>query len=258
MKGKPLDYTFTAFLMDQQQGTIRVTGNGDETVKLKKRDIDYIVSDQYISDEVVDAGLLLLDKRLNNATKPHAQKITVYSTATCRLILRGLGSIVPGKFIAILPRHMALSDFDEMKKTIKTGNQPTDGNAGHFTLVSNMFCEEGECNVFETFGPFRNKENLLTSDSKKLLKQLCNVGLNPLTVKCIDVNLQEENECGAIAFALALQLCAYYHEGGLNTRFLNVRKHLLSCLKQNDLVDFPHTKSTDDKPNETVLFSIIV
>ena len=42
MKGKPLDYTFTAFLMDQQQGTIRVTGNGDETVKLKKRDIDYI------------------------------------------------------------------------------------------------------------------------------------------------------------------------------------------------------------------------
>ena len=112
--------------------------------------------------------------------------------------------------------------------------------------------------MFETFRPYRNEEQLLTSNGKKLVKLLCNAGNNPVVVKCIDVCLQEENECGAIAFGLAIQLCFYYHEGGLNTRFLDVRQHLLSCLRQNELVDFPHIGGEDDKPNENVLFSITI
>ena len=258
IKGKSLDPDFTAYMMDLQQGIVRVTGNEGQMMKVNKRDIDEIVSKQYISDVAVDAGLLLLDKRLNDVANPHQEKITVYSVATCRLILGGLDNIVPGKFITIIPRHMALEDLDEVQETVKTGIQPVGVNAGHFTLVSNLFCNEGECNVFETFDPYINEENLLNSEGKKLLKLLCNAGINPLIVKCINVNLQEENECGAIAFALAIQLCFYYHEGGLNTRFIDVRQHLLSCLQQNALVDFPHIQSTDDLPNETVRFSIIV
>ena len=167
------------------------------------------------------------------------------------------GALKKGKFITILPRHMALSDSDDHKEATKQGRQLTSANGGHFTLMSNLFCAENECNVFETFEPFRNPQSLLNQDGKKLLRYLCNSAGNPLRIKCLEVNLQEENECGAIAFGLALQLCFYYHEGGLNTKFTDVRKHLLSCLKENALVDFPHIAvDVDTKPVETVLFSI--
>merc|ERR1712240_201288 len=242
-------------------GIVRVTGNDDQMIKLRKRDIDEIVSNQYISATAVDAGLLLLDKRLNDVglMQEDRDRITVYPVEICRLILSGeVNYIKPGKFLTILPRNMALSDFDQAKEAIRRGKEAADVDGGHFTLVSNLYCEEGECNVFETFGPFRDEEHLLNSDGKKLLKHLCNRGKNPLTVKCIEVSLQEENECGAIAFGLALQLCFYYHEGGLNTRFIDVRQHLLSCLRNNSLMDFPHLRNSNDKPNESVLFSMII
>ena len=258
MKGKPIDHAFAAYKIDKQQGIIRITGNRDQTMKLRKRDIDDIVKKQYISDEAVDAGLLLLDKRLNDETIPQQEKITVYPVANCRLIMAGQENVERGKFITIMPRHMAMTDFDEIQEAVHSGEQPTDADAGHFTLVSNLFCDDNECNVFETFGPYRNEECLLTSNGKKLVKLLCNASNNPVVVKCIDVCLQEENECGAIAFGLAIQLCFYYHEGGLNTRFLEVRQHLLSCLRQNALVDFPHIGGEDDKPNENVSFSITI
>ena len=152
---------------------------------------------------------------------------------------------------------MVLSQFADLQEAKKKGKEMTAANGGHFTLVSNLFCSENECNVFETFGPYRSSESLLNSNGKRLLRYLCNSGENQLKVKCIDVNLQEENECGAIAFGLALQLCFYYHEGGLNTKFQDVRKHLLSCLKENALVDFPHSnENLNSTEIEKVLFSI--
>ena len=152
---------------------------------------------------------------------------------------------------------MNMTDFDQQQNVIKEGRVPTALDSGHYTLVSNLFCNENECNVFETFGPFRNPDNLLKADGKKLLKYLTNRGEHPVKVKCVEVNLQEENECGPLAFGLALQLCFYYHEGGLNRKLIDVREHLLSCLKQNELVDFPHTKDVLDKNvKEKVLFSI--
>ena len=258
MKAKHLDLDFAAYKIDKQQGLIRVTGNNERTMKLKDRDIDYIVSNQYISDEAVDAGLLLLEKRLNDETNLQQGKINVYSVASCRLILAGLEKTNEGKFIMILPRNLAMTDCDDIKESIKSGKQPADLNAGHFTLVSNLFCNDKECNVFETFGPYRNEEHLLTSNAKKLVKLLCNAGNNPVVVKCIEVCLQEENECGAIAFALAIQLGFYYYDGGLNARFVNVRQHLLSCLRKNALVDFPNIGGEVDRPIENVLFSITI
>ena len=185
-------------------------------------------------------------------------KINVYSIANCRLILAGLEKTKDGKFIMILPRNLAMTDCDDVKESLKSGKRPADLNAGHFTLVSNLFCNDKECNVFETFEPYRNEEHLLTSNAKKLVKLLCNAGNNPVVVKCVEVCLQEENECGAIAFALAIQLGFYYYDGGLNARFVNVRQHLLSCLRKNALVDFPNIRGEVDRPNENVLFSITI
>ena len=258
MKGKNLDHSFISSLVRQKTGNVRVTGNNDEAIILDKRDVDEIMSDCYISDTAVGAGLLLLDKRINDISNMDQDNVDVYSISACRLILNGeLNHMKKGKFITVMPRNMALTDFDEQKDAIKKGKEVISADGGHFTLISNLFCAENECNVYETFGPYRNPRSLLKEDGKRLLRSLCNAGDNTLKVKCIDVNLQEENECGPLAFGLALQLCFYYHEGGLNSKLRDVRKHLLSCLKANELVNFPHTDADlDRKQTENILFSI--
>ena len=258
MKGKSLDHQFISWLVREKANNVRVTGINDEGILLTKQEVDEIGSNNYISDASVGAGLLLLDKRLNDVSLVNQENINVYSIANCRLILAGeLTYRKEGKFITILPKNMNMTDFDQQQNVIKEGRVPTALDSGHYTLVSNLFCNENECNVFETFGPFRNPDNLLKADGKKLLKYLTNRGEHPVKVKCVEVNLQVENECGPLAFGLALQLCFYYHEGGLNRKLIDVREHLLSCLKQNELVDFPHTKDVLDKNvKEKVLFSI--
>ena len=72
----------------------------------------------------------------------------------------------------------------------------------HYTMVSNIGCNKGEVNVFETFEPFRSPESLLTADGAKLLKLLCRSEENELKVNAINVKIQDECECGALAFGL--------------------------------------------------------
>ena len=43
---------------------------------------------------------------------------------------------------------------------------------GHFTFVTNMFCKDDSVMVFETFDPFRSKEQILTDESKTLIQKL--------------------------------------------------------------------------------------
>ena len=123
MKEKPIDHAFAAYKIDKQQGIIRITGNNERTMKLRKRDIEEIVTYQYISDEAVDAGLLLLDKRLNDESNLQQDKITVYSVATSRLIMAGEENIERGKFITILPRHMAMTDVEDTQEAAQSGKQ---------------------------------------------------------------------------------------------------------------------------------------
>ena len=258
MKRKNLDHSFISSLVRQKTGNVRVTGISDEAIILDKRDVDEIMSDDYISDTAVSAGLLLLDKRINNISNVDQDKVHVYSISACRLILNGeLEHKKKGRFITVMARNMVMMDFNEQQDAIKKGKEEISGDGGHFTLISNLFCADNECNVYETFEPYRNPRSLLKEDGKRLLRSLCNAGDTTLKVKCIDVNLQEENECGPLAFGLALQLCFYYHEGGLNSKLRDVRKHLLSCLKANELVDFPHTDADlDRKKNENILFTL--
>ena len=258
IKGKQIDHEAIQSLVRSNAGKLRVTGNENQGIILTKQDIIWIeTKNAYISDNAVDCGLLLLDKRINDESNTKMENINIYSIQRCRIILGGeVNEVKQGKFVAIIPRHMAFSDTDDFEEARKEGKESLAANAGHYTLVSNLFCKDNECNIFETFGPYKNVESLVTDNGKQLIKYLCNASKTDLKLNCIEVVEQEESECGALAFALALQLCFFYHEEGLNMKFKDVRKHLLACLKSNELVDFPHGRIVDNNEIVRVLFSI--
>jgi hypothetical protein len=137
---------------------------------------------------------------------------------------------------------------------MKAGQLQNDPGS-HFTLVSNLNCGSGEVNVYETFGPYRNQEALLTPNGKTLLKILCNS--EKLKVNCINVQLQEESECGAIAVALAVNLCFYApDEEAIFRKVLNVRKTFLDCMKNDRLNYFNMAPRKFVAGLSKVLFSI--
>ena len=230
-----------------QREEIRITNVNKGGVVLSEQDVTWLMSDDYISDNVVYAGLLLLDKRLNDPNSKSSDVVNVYSISDLRLILSGEGGIVKtGKFICIMPRNFALVDYDEQQEQ----------SGCHFTLLSNLYCEAFEVNCYETFTPFRTQTNLLTTPGKKLVRML--LGLSDsdpqqVEVNSVNVPTQRENECGALAFAIALQLCFHYPLGGVYSQIQNVRGHLLTCLQRNELSDF---MTIPNSVTDALLFTI--
>ena len=253
MKNKVLDHDrIESTLVTGKTKRIRVTGNEDNgSVMVTEQDIDWILQEgSYISDNAVDAGLLLLDKRLNDQNNPSRQtsdRVTVYAISELRLILAGMKSCTnTEKFICIMPRQFALRDF--------TAEREQDGC--HFTLISNLYCGPNEVNCYETLVPFRSPNSLLTANGAKLIRML--LGLTetdkqPVEVNSVNVSTQRECECGALAFAIALQLCFHYPLGGVHNQIQDVRCHLLDCLQRNELTDFTSISNSVD---EQMLFTI--
>ena len=64
---------------------------------------------------------------------------------------------------------------------------------GHFTFVTNMFCKDDSVMVFETFDPFRSKEQILTDEGKTLIQKLMFKENERIRVKGLNVALQTEN-----------------------------------------------------------------
>ena len=236
IKHKNVDIEAIADEIDLPVVPIRVTGpkkalagKDDEdasklapmAIVLQSDDIKYITQlHSYLTTDAVDAGLCLLDKKINEEGKSN---VAVYSTQNCRLILNGERDwIKPGKFVTVIPRYFGPG-----------------GSAGHFTLVSNLFCEENEVNVYETFTPYRCVKGLLTENGIKLLKSLCNAEKKVLKVNCMDVAEQWESECGAIAVALAVNLCfSAPSENDVFKKTENVRQTFLNCMQNNSLTYF--------------------
>ena len=253
MKNKIIDHEMIESRLDTN---IRITGNDDKGgVIVTKQDIAWVIKEgSYVSDNAINAGLLLLDKRLNDQNNPKqpSDTIAVYSIHDLRLILFGETSLVrKGKFVCIMPRDFALNDFDVTQRQMNSSDP-----GSHFTLVSNLYCGENEVNCFETFAPFRNSGNLLTPYGRKLIRML--LGLvesdkQEVEVHSVNTALQKEAECGALSFAIALQLCFHYPLGGVHNQIQNVRGHLLSCLQRNELSDF--TSLPNSVENE-ILFTI--
>ena len=268
MKGKVLDFAAVMEDMDPPapDKDIIVTGTrkglGEESVPittapqaivLTSEDINFISTENlYISTDAVDAGLSLLDRKLNEESE---LDVTVYTTQNCRVIFTGDNSLVKnGSFLTIIPRYFAISEEGARLDAKSTGKIQNE-SCGHFTLVSNLHCGPEEVNVYETFGPFRDPESLLTPNGKILLKSLCNS--ENLKVNCINVKEQEESECGAIAVALAVNLCFFApSEEALFRRIIDVRKLFLDCMKHNSLTYFKMAPRQKVDEDSKVIFSI--
>ena len=262
LKNKIIDFD-SIFRREQQDiDVIRVTGckkplggeSGIDTanlspmaIQLGKEDIAFIKNKhQYLTTDGVDAGLCLLDRKLNEES---SMSVTVYSTLNNRLIFQGVqGLVQPGKFIAIMPRSFGMKE-EAARFAGSTDSEP----GGHFTLVSNLFCQSDEVRIYETFQPFRNEENLLTADGKKFIRILCN-SKKEITVSCVNVAEQVESECGALSVALAVHLCSFSPEtNNIYNNILDVRNTYLNCMKQDSLSTFKMSRR--DVYNQKILFT---
>ena len=264
IKDKEINYDAIVEDMDPPIESIRVTGAKNtlafpenyagsvpNAIVLTAEDIRYIQTKHtYITTDAVDAGLCLLDRKLNEES---SLDVTVYSTQNCRIIFNGETSFVkPGKFVSIVPRNFGINEEVTRYADLKKGSRGSEPGS-HYTLISNLFCDSNEVNVYETYSPFRNDENLLTQNCKSLLKSLCQSESATLKVNCINVAEQSESECGALAVALAVHLCFYHpSENAIYKKLQNVRQTFLDCLKQNSLTYFKMTKRALDVDEQTV------
>ena len=105
----------------------------------------------------------------------------------------------------------------------------------HFTFVSNVNCEKGECRIFETLEAYRKKGNLLTKERRRILKVLAGRVDRPLKVKAVNVSKQTEVECGS----LCLALCHHYlFNKNIFVSFYDTRNTLYNILRNNAVEDF--------------------
>lgn len=237
---------------------MRVTGKGgsDDGLVLNSDEVKEITSEGFISDNAIDACLLLLEKKLYE--KETYRDISVYSISQCRLILNGYsGHIGNDRFMTIIPKNLVMDDYRLYKDAKEKGKSRSDFGGFHFTLVTNLHCNKGEVNIFQTLEYYRSPSMLLNEEEKRLLKLLCKCGSNPLKVKAMKVPLQKENECGPLAFELAQKFCFYHDEGRLNSKVNNSRKHLLSCLKADKIIDL-QLEFEGEPENDSVLFSYYI
>ena len=234
---------------------MRVTGKGgdDDGLVLTSQEVKEITSEGYISDNAIDACLLLLEKKL--LEKETYRNTSVYSISQCRLILnKCTGHIGNDRFITIMPKNLVMDDYRLYKDAEKQGRSRSDFGGFHFTFVTNLHCNKNEVNVFQTLKVYRSPAMLLNEEEKRLLKLLCKCDSQPLKVNAMKVPLQRENECGPLAFELAQKFCFYNDKGGLNSKVNNCRKHLLSCLKADKVIDL-QLEFDGEPENESVLFS---
>ena len=268
MKNKTLDYDEILHRTNLPLESLRVTGNRriltnmaldehPQAFLLNKRDIEDIqTKNRYVTNDVVDALLSLVDKEINEEYS-NLGTVKVYFVQHTRLILTGEDNLVsPGKFVTVMPRYYALDDYEDRRADALLGGGEGSEPGSHYTLASNIFCEQDEVNVYETFGPFQTEKSLLNEQGKKILKILSNCETKPLKVNAINVKTQEECECGLLACALAVQLCFHAaDEGAVFKKVLDVRKTTLQCLQNNALVPFK-TSGKHVKADDKILFSI--
>ena len=267
MKNKVIDFPYIKTIIDPPVPDIVVTGTfkglGNQahmsakapmSIILTEEDINFIATPHlYLTTDAVDAGLSLLDRKLNEESN---LPVAVYTTQNCRLIFSGDTNLVkPGLFVAILPRDFGITQESGRIEAMTAGRLASEPGS-HFTLVSNLNCGQEEVNVYETFPPYKQPENLLTPNGKTLLKILCNSTSN-LQVNCVNVKEQEESECGALAVALAVNLCFYAQsEETLFRKIMDVRKTFLDCMKNNSLTYFKMSQRVQINEDSKVAFSI--
>ena len=199
----------------------------------------------------------LIDRKLIEDCQ-YEEGVTIYNNTILRLILSGAHSLVSdGPFLAIFPRRFAIAEETQQAVALGKGEERPDLDIGHFTLVSNIQCEQNEVNVFETLPAYKNRSTLLTEEQKGVLKILTKSERGNLKVNCVNVCPQREHECGAISFGLGLKLCfTAPEERSIYESFVDPRRDFTQCLRLNDLVNFETEKVENRFDMNDILFSI--
>ena len=216
-----------------------------------------LVKNVYIDNEVVDAGLSLIDRKLSEDCQ-YVEGVQLYNNTVLRLIHTGVHNLVKtGPFLAIFPRRFAVAEEGEQEEALARGEVREDLIIGHFTLISNIHCQADEVNVYETLPAYRTQSAILTSEQQKLLKVLTKCENKTLKINCVNVLPQTEAECGAISIGLAVKLCfSALEERAVFESFVDVRRDFAECLKLNDLVNFESRKVLSRLNKNDYLFSI--
>ena len=104
----------------------------------------------------------------------------------------------------------------------------------HWCVVSNIGCQDGTVNVYDTM--YRS----LSPSIKPIIASLVFTANTQLTIQMMDVQKQNNgSDCGVLAIAIAYDLCAGHDPG--QVRYNTVRPHLMTCLENASFNRFPVT-----------------
>ena len=104
----------------------------------------------------------------------------------------------------------------------------------HWCTVSNVGCDEGVVNVYDSLYPSVSKSIL------KLITSLVFSSVSKLVVRMMDVGKQcNGSDCGVLAIAFAYDICSGNNPCKVKFENRSIRQHLASCLEQCHLSCFP-------------------
>ena len=195
MKNKVIDYMDIEDDASKRKKTkVVVKGPGaasgrlPQSIEIPEENFDLILTRNVnIDNECVDAALSLIDRKLTEDCQ-YVEGVTVYNNTVLRLAYTGDDSLIRGgPFLSIFPRRLALEEEAEQAFALGKGEKRNDLVIGHFTLISNIHCEPGEVNVFETLPAYRRRSALLTEEQKKLLKIVMQSNDAEVKVNCVNV-----------------------------------------------------------------------
>ena len=264
MKGKVIDYDFIDSECFGEQRTFRVTGPIEEEgfsqcIRITEDRLNTIVNaDIFMDSEIVDAGLSLIAKKLDDYS-PFGL-VRVLNITQVRQIASGqMETIEDGSFVTVFPRYFALEEETSRVRPLEDEEVNLDVNVLHYTLVSNLHCAPSEVNVYESLMKHRNPDEFLTEEQKTVLKLLTKTEVGLLKVNCVNVAPQLGNECGALSVGLAAKLCFPQRDNStVYDAFVNVRRDLVVSLRRNELVEFEsiRTNNNCDKMNNVFTVDI--
>ena len=187
-------------------------------LSLKMRDKDILLSSEWVSDDIVNAAHILLQK--------------------CNPILSGLQDVTCG-----LTMHFSI-ERGEFVQILHDGH-------GHWLTISTIGVKHPNVCVFDSLYP-------TTSTRVKMqIASLLFTEKPKITLEYQDVQKQSGlSDCGLFAIAFATALCFGRHPGELMFDQSKMRSYLMSCFQNRNISMFPIKKikrtATKRKPTELI------
>ena len=121
----------------------------------------------------------------------------------------------------------------------------------HWCVVSKVGCDSGVVNVYDNLTKKR-----LPKKTVRLIASLLFSAASTLEMRMMDIARQSNGfDCGVLAIAYAFDICSGLDPCSVSFHSNNIQQHLLTCLEQCQLSQFPvlqERKCTPVKSTETV------